>query len=168
MKRCLKRKSFTRVSTSGSDRPIFIDLTRSPKRSPQAAEMPFYQDYLTFEQRLKDLEISSRLRSKYKHELEIKTESIKFLLNDWVYITSLNASSQRSQIDADDLSIFKSYLIHLVRVEKNLELVRVVLKLLKRIIEKNGSYEWIEAYDDLYSSIQTEFFEKYDSVLRLD
>ena len=132
----------------------------------------YYKDYISFRNKLKNFE-NERL---IYEDSEI--ESIKCLLNDWIIWTSnknlnemkysyFNGKNQQ-EIDSDDLLVFKNYLFYLLNVKKDFEKLRIIFKIFKRLILKNGSFEWIETYKEFSSSIQSEFYENYDFTINLD
>ncbi len=88
-------------------------------------------------------------------------------MDDWIFFTSKTNSSFKSnkqqKIDFDDLEIFKGYLLHILNEFKDLEKMTLILKIMKRLIVKNGSTEWIEAYKEIYESLQADFYAIYDS-----
>ncbi len=103
--------------------------------------------------------------SRFQSADELEKEKLKHLLSDWIFWTSRN---RIDSIDQDDLNIFRGYLIYLLITRRQLEKLVFILKILKRIIEKNGSFDWIEAYKELYTYIQSEFYVKFDSTIKLD
>ena len=121
-------------------------------------------EYKCFKQRISQFQLPDHInKSQTKQELEL--EKIKYLLSDWISWTSRSSSDL---IDSDDLKIFRGYLFYLLSVRKQLEMLAFIMKLLRRLIEKDGSFEWIEAYKDLYSSIRTDFYIEFDSTLLLE
>ena len=164
-----------------------IDLCNSPlsDQEPQQLntahlEKSIYEkDFLIFDKKLNDI-ANTKINSKVfrPNSSELKLECAKHMLNDWIYFTSKNnnavscqANTSRasaSQIDAEDLQTFKNYLLYLLIVRRDLELLTLVFKIFKRLIQKNGSFEWIEAYKELQASVQAEFYEKFNSTIKLD
>ena len=130
----------------------------------------YEKEYTFFKSRLLNFKSEERLnRNLLREDKEIFL--IKHLLADWIFWTSKSSftrgNNKRPEISDEDLQIFKGYLLYLLKVKKNIEKVTIVLKILKRIIEKSGSYEWIENYKDILASIQSDFFEEYNSVLNI-
>lgn len=74
----------------------------------------------------------------------------------------------RQQIDQEDVSKFQNYLSYTLLVKKEFDFVRTALKIMKRLIEINGSLEWTQAFNEICSTVQSLFFEKYDTTLNLD
>lgn len=135
------------------------------KPSVKRPVIPVYQtEYKCFKQKIAEFELPDHVNmNQQRHEL--KREKIKHLLSDWIFSTSRN---QSINIDSDDLNVFKGYLFYLLNVRKQFEELYFILKILKRLIEKNGSFEWIEAYKELVTSIQSDFYLEFDSKIQLD
>lgn len=112
-----------------------------------------------------------------KNELEI--ECVKNFFSDWISSTNNNTdpeasvyfvdeNNEQSLINRNDLKIFKNYLLYLLNVNNDLEKLAIILKILKRLIYKSESFEWINVYEELASAIQSEFYIKYDHKLELN
>lgn len=115
-------------------------------------------DYDCFQTKLDNFELPIHINKKQsKQELEI--EKIKHLLSDWIFWTGI----KQEQIDTDDLHTFKSYLLYILNDLKDLEKLILIFKLFKRLVIKNGSTEWVDAFKDVYSSVQADFYTIYDS-----
>ncbi len=178
--RPLKRKSFC------DNEPDVIDLSDSPdsqtefnnfsdRNSKSSAKEAYSKDYFVFDRRLQRIEEDKINRAAFKRDSELKLECIKYLLNDWIFFTSkdttcshLSSREINSKIDADDLLVFKHYLMYLLHVSKDLEHLVLIMRVFKRLILKNGSLEWTETYREMCASIQADFYEKYDSTIKFD
>ncbi len=94
-------------------------------------------------------------------------DSIKFILNDWIYWSSnLNKNSQF--LFDEELYIFKGFLLHLVSFDNYLECLESIMKIFKRLIIQDGSIDWISFYQQVYTEIQTIFYERNNALLDLD
>lgn len=97
-------------------------------------------------------------------------ENLKRLLDDWIFWTSksnFDKTSKRQIINDEDLLVFKGFLLYILNVEKNLEKLTIILRILKRLIEKSGSFEWTENFKEIVASIQADFYEEYNSTLNI-
>ena len=121
----------------------------------------YQKDYDCFQNRINNFELPDNINKKQPAK-EIDFEKIKHLLDDWIFWTT-----NSSNLDVDDLQIFKGYLLHVLNHFKDLEKMVLILKLFKRLVVKNGSMEWVDSYKDVYSSIQADFYAMYDSVFNL-
>ena len=155
------------------DSHISIDLTESPKATKQTvyeSKKNIYEnDFKFFRNRLVSFKSEERLnKSLLRGDAEL--ENLKHLLDDWIFWTSrsnFDKSNKRQIINDEDLLIFKGYLLYLLNVDKNLEKVTLILKIFKRLIEKSGSFEWIENYKEILASVQADFYEEYNSTLNI-
>jgi hypothetical protein len=95
-----------------------------------------------------------------------EVEAIKLIMDDWIYFTS-NLLNSRA-VNEDDWQLFKGYLLYLVNEKKNSDFVVVVLKLFKRLVIKNGSKQWIKVYGKICKEVQTDFYQKYNALLKID
>jgi hypothetical protein len=143
--------------------------------SKNSALETYKNGYLVFDKRLKRIEATKINRTAFQRESELKLECIKYLLNDWIYFTSkdtkctrLSSKEINNQIDADDLQVFKNYILYLLHVSQDFEQLALIMRVYKRLIIKNGSLEWTETYKEMCSSIQGDFYEKYDSTIKFD
>jgi hypothetical protein len=117
------------------------------------------KDFLLFESKLNGIAVLKLDKNAIKRESDRRIESIKHFLNDSIFSAS---------IDYQELQMLKNYLMHHFHFNKDFEFVVLVLKILKRLILKNCSNEWIDFYKDLCTSFQSDFYEKYDSTLKLE
>jgi hypothetical protein len=139
----------------------------STKNDNPTHQMEWFTEYQQFNDRIKSIQLSDMINpNQLAQELEI--ESIKHLLNDWITLTSTMSGRNKQKIDQEDLQIFTGYLLYLLNTCQDLEKLKLIINISKRYIQKNGSFEWIEAYKHLCSLIQTEFYQKYDAILDLD
>ena len=178
-----------------TDSPPLIDLTQSPR--PSLRDSPFEQadsfhnalpqyeqEYKCFNEKLSMVQLPTQINLN-QSKSELKKERIKFLLHDWILWTSSHSEPtahakldrslltnvsffQEAAIDSDDLDIFKGYVLYLAAKKRNFEMVLYIIKIFKRLIKKYGSFEWVNSFREISSSIQSEFYEQYDSVLDLD
>jgi hypothetical protein len=153
-----------------------VDLTNSPPPPPPPSgsavsiaqqqqhiknKSQYEKSYKFFRGRLKNFKSNETLN---KSDTEL--ENLKHLLDDWICWTSKSTTKQQAISDGD-LFVFKGYLFYLLTVEKNLEKLNVILKILKRLIEKSGSFEWIEFYKEIVATMQADFYEEYNSTLNI-
>ncbi len=139
-------------------------LSKSPVKE-KAPVLPNYSDeYKCFKQKIEEFKLPDHV-CKFQHADELEKEKLKHLLSDWIFWTSRNKADD---IDHEDLNIFRGFLIYLLNTQRQLEKLAFIFKILKRLIEKNGSFEWIETYKELYTSIQSEFYIEFDSTIRFD
>lgn len=137
---------------------------QTPKTKPSVENSEHRKEYKCFKQRISQFQLPDHV-NKNQSKKEIELEKIKYLLSDWISWTSRRTSDF---IDSDDLQIFRGYILYLLTVRKQFEMLAFIMKLLRRLIEKDGSFEWIETYKELYSSIRTEFYIEFDSNLLLE
>ena len=58
--------------------------------------------------------------------------------------------------------------LYLLNTKKQLESITTILKIFKRLIQTNGSFEWIETYKDICMLIQSDFFVEFDSNILIE
>ena len=132
---------------------------------------PHQENYDLFVEKLNNLRLPEYVNKKGFKRSELELERLKCLLNDWIFWTSKDkqkCSLNLEQIDPEDLDIFSGYLHFVLNVKKDLEKLSLTLKIFKRLVEKNGSNEWISAFKEIFYSLQSEFFQQYDSTIKLD
>lgn len=156
-----------------------IDLSQSPVRENNEKiindQDKYSADYSEFKEKLEKFKCISGISNSMKN-LNIydrKIELLKNFLNDWIIWTccknQVNQTfANKQQIDQDDLTMFQNYLHYKLMVKKEFDFVRTILKILKRLIVINGSVEWTHAFNEICSSVQSIFYENYDSTLNLD
>ena len=49
-----------------------------------------------------------------------------------------------------------------------IEKLNIIMRIFKRLIEKNGNVEWAECYKEILTFIQAEFYEKYNYTIKLN
>ncbi|CAF0836831.1 unnamed protein product [Brachionus calyciflorus] len=189
-KLCFSNKKANIKEESKSKKNIssaYIDISKSPvrenddvKNEIEGAIEKYSKDYKLFQAKLKQFQATSMTSSQIKNlnKKEARVELVKSFLNDWILWTSNKnctdikysyfGRENQQDIDNEEIQIFKNYLFYLLLVKEDLEMVRLVLKIMKRLIQVYGSFEWTENFKDLSSCIQSEFFEKYDVTLNLD
>lgn len=138
-------------------------------------EDKYLADYLEFEEKLEKFKCIAGVSNSVKNLniFERKIELLKIFLNDWIIWTCCKNHidqnmSNKQQIDQDDLIMFQNYLHYILLVKKEFDFVRIILKILKRLILINGSVEWTHTFNEICSSVQSIFYEIYDSTLNLD
>lgn len=142
------------------------DRPSNPIHQTRASSKPAnHSEYKYFRQKVSDFELPDYVNQTNRSKSELELEKIKYLLSDWIFWTSRNHSNV---LDTDDFEVFKGYLLYLLNTKKQLESLCTILKILKRLIQTNGSFEWIEIYKDLCMLIQTDFYVEFDSSIKLD
>lgn len=144
------------------------------------------RDFKAFQRRLN--QFSKQTRESRLDEVEI--ERVKLYLDDWITTTSSNLDpeisvfympvdvendnddennvDQQSSISPRDVRVFRNYLLYLLAVSRDLEKLSVVIKIFKRLAYKCGSPDWISIYQDVVSTVQSEFYIKYDHTLEIN
>ena len=125
--------------------------------------MPNQREYKCFKQKIAEFELPNHVnKSQSRDDLEL--DKVKHILSDWIFWTTRHTNA----IDQEDLEIFTGYMFYLLNHRRQLEKLSLILKVLKRLIQTNGSSEWIEIYKDLCGAIQTDFYVEFDSTIKLD
>ena len=156
---------------------VTIDLTDSENicaaintQTKYACKKNLYKnEYKYFKDRVKNFKLEEELNENLSKS-DAELESLKKMLDDWIFWTSknnLSRSNRRDAISDEDVHIFKGYLLYLLNVDKNIEKLSIILRIFKRLIEKSGSFEWIENYKHILASVQTDFYEEYNSTLNI-
>lgn len=163
-----------------------IDLSDSPEyqeqeegKNDETVTSSQTKDYEIFRSRLKQFE-PKNFSCIDRNQVEI--EALKNMLSDWVSTTCVrnrdpeisvyfiideeSNDDDQSEISKRDVKIFKNYLMHLL-VNRDLEKLTIAMKAFKRLVYKNESPDWISVYKDMESTVQSEFFIKYDHKLEL-
>jgi hypothetical protein len=159
------------IQTRGRKSIIQIDLsddeTPGANSSQQETKMSsLKQSYDAFKSRIDHFELSDKInQSIFRRKSELELEKIKCLLDDWIFWTSRTGSTNET-IDQDDIDLFKGYLLYLMTERADLEMLCTILRILKRLIEKNGSLEWTDQFKEITTSIQSEFYEKFSSTIK--
>ena len=94
-------------------------------------------------------------------------DCIKFILNDWICWSSVFNKRNKFLFD-DELYVFKGFLLYLVNFDKYLECLEVILKTFKALIIEYGSTDWILFFKQVYTEVQTLFYEKYHACLDIE
>lgn len=177
---------------SGRHEPILIDLCESPKPLVESTEPDktqqesktndqIYQDYIKFTNKLKNVRADEKASSHNiinKHRpVELELERIKIYLHEWICLTTnnidemsgiyFNPNSTNTNVELD-IHVFANYLLYLLSVSKNLEMLTIIMKIFRRLVYKNGSFEWISAYDNTLATVQREFSKIYHFNLELN
>lgn len=138
------------------------------KKQDSNSNKKHYEDYKCFKAKL--LNFKSLDKCLTKSEIEI--ECLKNLLDDWIFWTSkntnLNKSNKIELINDEDLSVFRGYLFYVLNISKDFEKLALIMRVFKRLIQKNGSLEWIENFKEIKTALQTEFYEKHNSTIKFD
>jgi hypothetical protein len=151
---------------------VTIDLSNEDKEKNDQKfkqnEMYLKECYEIFNRRIQMFELSDKI-NKTQTKTELELERIKSLLNDWIFWTSqlVNAASD-SLIDQEDIDLFKNYLLYLLIYLNDFEKLNIIMRIFKRLIEKNGNIEWAECYKDILMTIQTDFYEKFNYTIKLN
>jgi hypothetical protein len=120
---------------------------------------------------------------KEEHSSDCELECVKNYLHDWICWSTKNLaemsscyfdesqscdSDQDEKVNTVDIQVFTNYLLYLLHVSKNLEMLVIILKVFKRLAYKSGSFEWISICDNTLATVQSDFFIKYDLTLELN
>jgi hypothetical protein len=159
------RKSIVTIDLSSEDREINkIEENAINKRN----EIHLKECYDIFKRRIDVFELSDKI-NKTQANSDLDMERIKSLLNDWIFWTSrLVNNTSDSLIDQDDIDLFKNYLLYLLIYLNDFEKSNLIMRIFKRLIEKNGNIEWAECYKDILMTLQTNFYEKFNFTIKLN
>lgn len=153
----LKRKS-SHFTLQKIEAPKILEPSLSKK-----INVPNQREYKCFKQKIAEFELPNHVnKSQSRDDLEL--DKVKHILSDWIFWTTRHTNA----IDQEDLEIFTGYMFYLLNHRRQLEKLSLILKVLKRLIQTNGSSEWIEIYKDLCGAIQTDFYVEFDSTIKLD
>lgn len=189
-----KRKSRTNsgrpvlIDLSDSPPSTSDESTPSPPRG-KMLKSELTRDYKTFRLLLDKFENNSCCPQ------ENEIEKLKLYLADWIASTSRDVMndedpdasecvlldddvsivvqpqrshpSSSSGIRPRDVRVFRNYLMYLLSVRNDLETLSVCVRILKRLAYKHGSPEWIALSQELVSTVQSEFYIKYDHTLEI-
>jgi hypothetical protein len=144
-------------------------VTRKPSdpalKSKSVSKPSNYDEYKCFREKLANFELPDYVNRTNRSKAELEIEKIKHFLSDLIFWTSINHSSVN---DTNDFDMFKGYLLYLLNTKKQLESITTILKIFKRLIQTNGSFEWIETYKDICMLIQSDFFVEFDSNILIE
>ncbi len=158
------RKSLVTIDLSGENngKNSIVEKEKSKHNETYLKEC-----YTIFKRRIEMFELSDKInKTQTKSKLEL--ERIKSLLNDWIFWTSQLVNSSDSFIDQEDIDLFKNYLLYLLIYLNDFEKLNIIMKIFKRLIEKNGNIEWAECYKDILMTIQTDFYENFNYTIKLN
>ena len=158
------RRSIVTIDISNEDREKNLILS---DQKFQQNEMYLKECYEIFNRRIKMFELSDKI-NKTQTKMELELERIKSLLNDWIFWTSQLVNASDSLIDQGDIDLFKNYLLYLLIYLNDFEKLNIIMRIFKRLIEKNGNIEWAECYKDILMTIQTDFYEKFNYTIKFN
>ena len=140
--------------------------------SPDKPNNSYEKDFKMFKF---EVERILKMKTKYAKDVEKdenfifkEIDCIKFILNDWIYCSSNLSQEFKMYLFDNDLYVFKGFLLHLASSDLYLEYLETILKIFKQIIIKNGSFDWILFYKQVYDEIQAIFYDKYNAILDID
>ena len=121
--------------------------------------------YKCFQEKIEDFKLSNKINKKQR-DCEQELDCILQMLSEWIFWTSRDGAAHSA--DYDDVQVFTGYLLHLLNAFGDLERVALLMRILKRLILKNGSIEWTQTYKEIYGSVQAGFYERFGSTINFD